>query len=161
MTRVLLLGGTTEAATLARHLAAKGVDAIYSYAGRTDNPADQPLPTRTGGFGGAEGLVRYLKEAGISHVVDATHPFAAGMSRNAIAACTETGLPLCALERAPWTPDDADDWIEVPDIAGAIAALPEEPSRIFLAIGRQNLAPFTAKPWHQYVLRVVDPPQGR
>lgn len=161
MTRVLLLGGTTEASLLARHLATEGIEAVFSYAGRTENPAPQPLPVRVGGFGGPEGLAAYLRTGRISHVIDATHPFAAGMSRNAIAACAATGIPLCAFERPRWAAGEGDEWTGVVDIDGAVAALPEEPARIFLAIGRQSLQPFAAKPWHQYLLRLVDPPKGR
>ncbi|MCU9849429.1 cobalt-precorrin-6A reductase [Defluviimonas sp. WL0024] len=160
MTRVLLLGGTTEASGLARHFAATGVTAVFSYAGRTEAPVAQPLPTRIGGFGGAEGLARYLRAESITHVVDATHPFAAEMSRNAIAACAETGTPLCAYERAPWQAGDGDDWTHVPDLQAAVAALPVTPARIFLAIGKQTLAGFAAKPQHHYLLRLVDPPEG-
>lgn len=158
MARVLLLGGTTEASTLARKLATMGVDAVYSYAGRTDAPVAQPLPTRVGGFGGPDGLAAYLLAEQITHVVDATHPFAAGMSVNAITACTATATPLCAYERAPWEAVEGDDWSFVPDIAGAVAALPEEPTKVFLAIGRQHLAAFAVKPWHQYMVRLVDTP---
>ncbi|MGB3316981.1 MAG: cobalt-precorrin-6A reductase, partial [Albidovulum sp.] len=161
MTRVLLLGGTTEASQLARHFAAKGVDAVFSYAGRTDAPVEQPLPTRIGGFGGVDGLATYLRAESITHVVDATHPFAATMSRNAVSACIDTDTPLCAFERTPWEAGAGDDWTHVPDLAAAVAALPEEPSCIFLAIGRQNLTAFAAKPWHHYVLRLVDAPQGK
>lgn len=158
--RVLLLGGTTEASLLARRLAQDRVDAVFSYAGRTGVPVPQPLPTRIGGFGGAEGLERYLAEERITHVVDATHPFAAQMSRNAVIACTAAGVPLCAFERAPWRAGPGDDWRHVTDLAGAVAALPERPLRVFLAIGRQNLDAFAAKPQHHYLLRLVDPPQG-
>jgi len=158
MTRVLLLGGTTEASQLARALAAAGIDAVFSYAGRTGAPVEQPLSTRIGGFGGPEGLVRCLREEGITHVVDATHPFAARMSRNAVEACGTANVPLCAFERAPWAEGPGDDWRHVPDIAGAVAALPDAPAPVFLAIGRQNLEPFAAKPQHRYLLRLVDPP---
>src|SRR5690606_25742976 len=154
MTRVLLLGGTTEASQLARALAAAGIDAVFSYAGRTGAPVEQPLPTRIGGFGGPEGLVRCLREEGITHVVDATHPFAARMSRNAVEACGTANVPLCASDRAPWAAGPGDDWRHVPDIAGAVAALPDAPAPVFLAIGRQNLEPFTAKPQHRYLLRL-------
>jgi precorrin-6A/cobalt-precorrin-6A reductase len=160
MTRVLLLGGTTEAAALARAMAADGMDAVFSYAGRTAAPAPQPLPTRIGGFGGVEGLVDYLRTEGITHIIDATHPFAAGMSRNAIAAAREVGMPLIAYERAPWIAGEGDDWREVADIDAAVAALPEDPARVFLAIGKQTLAPFATKPQHHYLLRLVDPPEG-
>ncbi|GAA4499186.1 cobalt-precorrin-6A reductase [Gluconacetobacter tumulicola] len=158
MTRVLLLGGTTEASQMAHDLSEAGADAIFSYAGRTASPARQPLPVRVGGFGGVEGLAAYLREAAISHVIDATHPFAARMSRNAVEACAAVGIPLLAFERAPWVAAEGDDWCAVADIADAVAALPDEPARIFLAIGRQSIDAFAARPQHHYLLRLVDPP---
>ncbi|MCC8936093.1 cobalt-precorrin-6A reductase [Bradyrhizobium sp. Arg68] len=160
MTRALILGGTTDANLLAEAIARAGIDALYSYGGRTRAPAEQPLPTRSGGFGGADGLADYLRRERITHVVDATHPFAAEMSRNAVAACAQTATPLLALERAPWSKAPGDNWIEVEDIASAVAALPERSARIFLAIGRQHIAPFAARPQHAYTLRFVDPPEG-
>jgi precorrin-6A/cobalt-precorrin-6A reductase len=143
--RVLLLGGTTEAMAMARALAAARVEAVYSLAGRTVAPEAPPLPTRIGGFGGAEGLARYLMAGAISHVIDATHPFAARISGNAAAA---------------WVPGPGDRWTAVPDIAAAVAALPAAPARIFLAIGRQEIAAFAAHPQHHYLLRLVDPPEA-
>jgi precorrin-6A/cobalt-precorrin-6A reductase len=158
MPRVLLLGGTTEAARMARALADAGVDAVYSYAGRTEAPVAQPLPVRVGGFGGAAGLVDYLRAEGISHVIDATHPFAAQMSQNAVDACAETAVPLVALEREPWQAGEGDRWTPVPDLVGAVTALGEAPRRVFLAIGRQTLEAFAGAPQHHYLLRLVDPP---
>lgn len=160
MTRILLLGGTTEASRLARALADAGIDAVFSYAGRTEAPVAQPLPMRIGGFGGVEGLAAYLTHEAITHVVDATHPFAAQMSRNAVEACAATGTPLIVLERAAWAAGPGDDWHHVADIEAAVTALPDTPARVFLAIGKQTLAPFAAKPQHHYLLRLVDPPEG-
>jgi precorrin-6A/cobalt-precorrin-6A reductase len=158
--RVLILGGTSEANLLAASAAGAGLDAIYSYAGRTQVPVNQPLPTRIGGFGGAGGLVDYIRRHQITHVVDATHPFAVEMSRNAVAACATTGTALIALERAPWQRSPGDNWIEVEDVAAAAAALPEQCARVFLAIGRRYLAPFAARPQHAYTLRFADAPDG-
>jgi len=160
MRRALILGGTGDANRLADALARAGIEAIYSYAGRTKIPLPHALPTRIGGFGGAQGLAEFIRTEAISHVIDATHPFAAEMSRHAVEACTATATPLLALERPPWTPSPDDRWIEVADIAAAVEALPDAPSRVFLAIGRQHLAPFTAKPQHAYTLRFVDAPDG-
>lgn len=160
MTRALILGGTADASLLAAEIARAGIDAVYSYGGRTRAPADQPLPTRIGGFGGVSGLVDYIRRENITHVIDATHPFAAGMSRNAVEACAETGVPLIALERAPWAKAQGDEWIEVLDVNAAVAALPEAPVKVFLAIGRQHIAPFASKPQHAYTLRFVDPPEA-
>jgi precorrin-6A/cobalt-precorrin-6A reductase len=159
--RALILGGTSDANRLADALARTRVDAIYSYGGRTQTPNSQPLPTRIGGFGGIAGLADYIGHQRITHVVDATHPFAAEMSLNAIAACAATGTPLLAFERAPWVKTPGDHWIEVRDVVAAAAALPAARTSVFLAIGRQHLAPFAAKPQHAYTLRFVDPPHGQ
>ena len=159
--RTLILGGTADANSLAVAIARAGIDAVYSYGGRTAAPDEQPLPTRIGGFGGVSGLADYLRHESITHVVDATHPFAAEMSRNAIAACAQTATPLLALERAPWDKTSGDRWIEVADVVSAVAALPDSPTRVFLAIGRQHVAPFGARPQHAYTLRFVDPPDER
>jgi precorrin-6A/cobalt-precorrin-6A reductase len=154
--RVLILGGTSEANRLAAEVAAAGLDAVYSYAGRTQVPVNQPLPTRIGGFGGADGLADIIRQEKFTHVVDATHPFATEISRNALAACAATATPLLALERKPWTKKPGDSWIDVNDVDAAVAALPQARANIFLAIGRQHIAPFTAKPQHAYTLRFID-----
>ena len=157
MTHVLLLGGTTGASQLARALHQAGVPAVFSYAGVTQAPLAQPLPVRVGGFGGVRGLVQYMADHGITHVVDATHPFAAQMSLNAIEACAAAGIPLLALERPAWAPVPGDQWTEVPDMAAAAQALQPQHRRVFLAIGRKQLAAFSSAPDHDYLLRVVDP----
>ncbi len=157
--RVLLLGGTGEARALAAALH-PDVEVISSLAGRVPDPALPVGQVRIGGFGGVAGLTGWLREHRITAVVDATHPFAAQMSRNAVAACAATGTPLIALERRPWAAGSGDDWTHVADIETAAAALPETPERVFLAIGRQHLAAFAAKPQHHYLLRLVDPPEG-
>ena len=156
--KILLLGGTSEASQMARALSRAGHDAVFSYAGRTDAPLAQPLAMRICGFGGVAGLVAYLRAEAITHLIDATHPFAAQMSRNACRACAETGIPYLALERAPWQAGPGDHWTHVADNAGACAALPEQARRIFLAIGKQGLADFADQPQHHYLLRLVDPP---
>jgi precorrin-6A/cobalt-precorrin-6A reductase len=157
---LLILGGTTEATALAQTLADAGIAGVVSFAGRVDRPARQPLPQRVGGFGGADGLAEYLGAHKITHVIDATHPFAAQMSRNAIAACAQACVPLIALTRAPWQPRPGDRWTHVPDIAGAVAALNRPAKRVMLAVGRMHLAQFAPNPQHFYLLRLVDPPKA-
>lgn len=154
-----MLGGTTEATALCRRMAEIGVAGTISFAGRVARPVRQPLPQRVGGFGGVAGLVDYMRTQGITHVVDATHPFAAQMSANAVDACAEADVPLIALTRAPWQAQAGDDWTHVPDIAGAVAALDRAPARVMLAVGRMHLAEFAPNPQHFYLLRLVDPPQ--
>ena len=154
----MILAGTTEATALAHRVAEQGIAATVSFAGRVDRPRRQPLPQRLGSFGGVEGLVAYLHSARITHVVDATHPFAVRMSRNAVGACARTGLPLLALTRPAWTPAPGDRWQTVPDIQGAVAALDQPRKRVLLAVGRMHLPEFAVNPQHFYLLRLVDPP---
>lgn len=132
---------------------------MLSYAGRVDTPRAQPIPTRTGGFGGVDGLVQHVVAQGVTHLVDATHPFAAQMSANAVAACAQAGISLIALTRPAWVAVDGDRWRHASDIPGAVEALHGPPSRVFLALGRMHLAAFARQPQHHYILRLVDPPQ--
>lgn len=157
--RLLILGGTTEARALGQALAEAGIDAVLSLAGRVERPLRQPLPQRVGGFGGVEGLRAYLRAEGITRLIDATHPFAARISYNALAACAAENVPYLALTRAPWQAQAGDNWRHVPDIAGAVATLASPARRVMLAIGRQNLPAFAAQPQHFYLLRLVDPPE--
>jgi precorrin-6A/cobalt-precorrin-6A reductase len=159
--RVLILGGTTDANQLVAAMTGDPrLDPILSYAGRTENPKRPPIAWRVGGFGGIDGLVDYLRREKIVRVVDATHPFAAQMSAHAIAACAAAAVPLLALERAPWQRMPGDRWTEVDDFTAAAEALGDMPRRVFLGIGRTQLAPFAGHPQHFYLVRLVDPPRA-
>jgi precorrin-6A/cobalt-precorrin-6A reductase len=160
MPHLLILGGTTEASALAAACAAHGVTATLSYAGRTAAPAAQPVPVRIGGFGGVAGLTDYLRRERVTHLVDATHPFAAQMSGHAVAAAAAAGVPLLALTRPAWQAQAGDRWTHVPDIAGAVAALDGPARRVMLALGRMHVAAFAARPQHHYLLRFVDRPDA-
>ena len=156
----MILGGTTEATALGAAVAAAGLTGTVSFAGRVERPKRQPLPQRVGGFGGIEGLRDYIAAHAVTHVVDATHPFAAQMSHNAVAACAAANVPLIALTRAPWAAQPGDAWTHVPDIDGAVAALDRPAARVMLAVGRMHLNDFAPNPQHFYLLRLVDPPSS-
>ncbi|WP_176594834.1 cobalt-precorrin-6A reductase [Sphingobium sp. EM0848] len=158
MSHILILGGTTEASALARALAEGSKRAVLSYAGRTEKPRAQPVPVRVGGFGGIGGLVDYLRREGVTHLVDATHPFAATMSRHAVAAAREAGVAHIMLTRPGWVEASGDSWTHVPDIAGAVGALEGHARRVMLALGRMHVDAFAAQPQHHYLLRFVDVP---
>ena len=156
--RILILGGTTEARRLAEALSQRpDLEVMLSLAGRTAAPLPQPVPYRTGGFGGAEGLAQYMRAEGIGLLVDATHPFAARISGNAAMAAGMAAVPAIALRRGSWQPVEGDRWISVPGVAEAIAALGAARRRVFLAIGRQEAHQANSAPMHSYVVRSVDP----
>jgi len=132
--------------------------AVLSLAGATANPAPAPIPQRIGGFGGPEGLAAYLRAERIDAVVDATHPFAARMSANAVAACRATATPLVVFTRPPWVRQQGDRWIEVATMEEAVDAVGSKRKTVFLTQGRLQLAAFVRAPQHRYIVRAIDPP---
>lgn len=159
--RILIIGGTVEAAQLAAGLENDPIfEPITSLAGRTRDPAPLPGTVRTGGFGGPEGLAHYLTAAEICAVADATHPFAEQITRNAAEACRTTGVPYLRLERPPWKREPEDHWIDVADAEEAARRLDGHGSRVFLSIGRQELLPFENLRDIWFLLRMIDPPSG-
>jgi precorrin-6A/cobalt-precorrin-6A reductase len=162
--RILVLGGTAEAFDLVCALSRRPGSAVtLSLAGRTSRPREAPAPavTRSGGFGGTDGLAAWLRAEGCDLLVDATHPFAAIISRNAATAAEAAGIPLLALRRPPWTRWDGDRWTEVDTLAEAGRALEEVAGgrRILVTVGRQELGPFfaTAPRRRAYLVRSVEP----
>ena len=158
---VLILGGTAEARDLAVLLQERGLRFSSSLAGRVARPRLPVGEVRVGGFGGIDGLRRHLTEAGVTAVVDATHPFAAGISVNAAAACAVAEVPLLRLERPGWAAaPGADRWHWVDDHDEAAATASRVGRRPFLTIGRQSLERFVGPlAEHRALVRVVDPPE--
>lgn len=159
---MLVLGGTAEARTLATRLAADGLDVVSSLQGQVSRPALPAGEVRIGGFGGADGLATYLRDERIERVLDATHPFAATITRHAVQACARTATPLLAIVRPPWAPAPGDRWIPVADVAAAALAVRDAPvgGTVLLTTGRRDLAAFAGDDAHAFVVRAVDPPGG-
>ena len=157
--RILILGGTGEARELAAILAAAGTDVVSSLAGRVRDPRLPEGPVRIGGFGGVDGLAAYLAAEGITAVVDATHPFAEGITVNACRAAAWARVPLLLLRRPEWEADPA--WQVVADIGAAAAAVRDWSGNVvFLTTGRRDLAAFAGDDGHRFLIRTVDPPDG-
>lgn len=158
--RVLLLAGTGEARQLAEKLAAvRNLDVIASLAGATREPKPYPVETRTGGFGGADGLARYIGDQHIDMILNATHPFAEVMSANAARAAGATGTPLLRLLREPWQPAEGDRWLDVTGMAEAVAVLPGD-ARVLFATGRGSVEQIAAAGPRDDIwgaIRIIDP----
>ncbi|HVW46825.1 MAG TPA: cobalt-precorrin-6A reductase [Solirubrobacterales bacterium] len=157
---ILVLGGTAEARELAAELDASGVEVTSSLAGRVANPRLPVGEVRIGGFGGPGGLVRWLDDHEVDAVVDATHPFAEGISANAAQAAPTAGVPLLRLERPGWRERPGDRWTWVPDLDQAAAAIHGLGRRVLLTTGRQGLASFAGVEEAWFLVRCVDPPDG-
>jgi precorrin-6A/cobalt-precorrin-6A reductase len=160
--RLLILGGTAEAAELARAAVARFGDALEvttSLAGRTERPSALAGRVRFGGFGGAAGLVAYLIENGVDRLIDATHPFAARISAAARIACEQANVPRLMLQRPPWRRHPLDRWIEVDSIATAAAIVGRTGRRAWLTVGATELAQFSTATTVHFLVRVVDSPR--
>ena len=158
--RVLILGGTTQASQLAQLLGSRDeYDTVFSLAGVTKNPVLPTVSVRIGGFGGADGLRDFLRDQAVGAVVDATHPFAAQMSRHTAMACASSGVPLLRIDRPVWTEVEGDRWTHVSSIEDAAAALGDTPRTAFLTTGRKDLGPFQRASQHHYILRSIDAPE--
>lgn len=154
---LLILGGTGEGRRIAESL--RGRDAMISLAGATRTPDALPLPTRIGGFGGEDGFRAFLKEKGISAVLDATHPFANRITERTARVCAQAGLPYVQLLRPPWTPVAGDRWTEIAREEEAAVHIPEG-ATVFLGTGRQTLERFANLTGRTVICRQIDPPDG-
>jgi len=153
MKRILLLGGVTEALAIARTL---GPEHIYSLAGVGRVPTDLTCHVRVGGYGGVEGLAQVVRDEHISLILDATHPYAAQISRNATQAARLCGIPCWALRRPAWQPQAGDDWREVSDWAELVEALRPFKRPLF-TLGRETLQHLDEIPADQrWTLRALD-----
>jgi len=151
--RILLLGGVAEALRIARQL---GPAHVYSLAGIGRVPDDLACQVRVGGFGGAQGLAGYLREAGIDLLIDATHPYAARISANAAHAAKLSGIPCWALRRPAWSAQPGDDWREVRDWAELTDALRPFRRPLF-TLGREPLQHLDEIPPEQFwTLRALE-----
>lgn len=157
--RVLILGGTGEARELAAGLRAAGTDVLSSLAGRTRQPRLPDGPVHTGGFGGADGLAAFLRDEAITHLIDATHPFADVITANAALAARDADVPRLVLRQPAWQPDPS--WDTAADISAAAETVRAWPGEaVFLTTGRRELGAFAADDGHRFLVRAVDPPEG-
>jgi len=158
--KVLILGGTGEAFALAQRLAGiPELAVITSLAGRTREPKLPPGEVRVGGFGGVDGLVAYMKENAVTRLINATHPFAATISENALAAHKESGVPMLRLLRPAWQKQPDDTWIAAANVERAAGICRWLGKRLLLSVGSQEIAAFADLPRAHFFVRMVDPPE--
>jgi len=154
---VLILGGTREARLLAETLAPL-CPVTSSLAGRTGDPAPLQGRVRIGGFGGVDGLIAYLKAERPTHMIDATHPYAARMGRNAILAAAAQGIPLLRLDRPAWQRKEGDHWLEFPDLESLARGLPMLGRHALVTLGGADLATLSLAQGMRLTLRTIDSP---
>lgn len=130
------------------------VRVVYSLAGITQTPrlpltppcALGPSPRiefRSGGFGGSDGLQRWLVEHDTIAIIDGTHPFATKISINARRAADALSLPLFCLVHPTFTRAFDERRNEVrsnDDLQRVLARLPSrQRRRVVLALGAKRV----------------------
>lgn len=152
--KTLLLAGSGEARQVARALAEAGAEVLASIAEAPRDPRPLPVPTRKGGFGGADGFLKVLKDQGISRVLDATHPFAHRITDRSARLCAEAGVPYLQLLRPPWVAGPGDNWQKIGSEAEAANFVPPG-ATVFLATGRQGLEGFANLAGREVICRQI------
>ena len=157
-TFILLLGGTKEAYELHDILLEKNIEVIHSFAGRTKKRRVENLKQRIGGFGGVEGLLEFVTTNRVNIIIDATHPFAERITKNAYAVCSKKQLPLFHYSRPAWESTPDDQWIKQPNFIHAAQWLTKTDKilNVFLAIGHQHVNEFKIADQHQYYVRMIE-----
>ena len=159
--KVLLLGGTAEARQIAEAAVTqlpRDIEIISSFAGRTRRPQDPPGLVREGGFGGAQGMIDYIRKEDVRLVVDATHPFAATISDHAYDACHVAEVSRLQLVRPPWRLPPSARWVEVADMASAAEAISGFAKRVLLSTGTQSISAFAGLEDIWFLVRMIDQP---
>ena len=162
MKRVLVLGGTAEALTIARNIARiQDIEVVYSLAGRTRTPTLPDCPNctvRQGGFGGPSGLARYIDETEIAALIDATHPYAVRMAKNARGASSASGIKLFKYLRPGWEEPATAPWLHAETPAAAARIVDGRFSRVFLSSGQGDIGAFSGLSDIWFLVRGIDPP---
>ncbi|OEJ67697.1 cobalt-precorrin-6A reductase [Magnetovibrio blakemorei] len=156
---ILILGGTAEAVQLAAALSEQrpDLDVTIALSGVTDKPTELPYRVRIGSFGGAEGLAEFLRHQGILAVIDATHPFATQITRNAAWACLAASVPCLHLDRPSWSLPEDTDVVFVPDAEEAARLVARTSSAAFITIGRKHLEAFNGLANVHLLVRLLAP----
>jgi cobalt-factor III methyltransferase len=140
---VWVFSGTGDGNALAAELCGRGYCVIVStasdYGAETASIALPGIEIRSGRLGLAARR-NQLQASGAMAIVDATHPFAAGISDQLIALATELNISYIRYERpAAMMPNFAR---QASDITAAARLATEIGQRIFLATGIKDLATF-------------------
>lgn len=160
--RLLILGGTGEAAELAERAVGQfssRLDVIYSLAGRLEPKGEMTANVRVGGFGGGQGLADFLISEAIDLVIDATHPFAATISANAYDACLTTVIPRLTFVRPPWDLPPGVKYLEADDMAEAARLMSGFARRVLVTTGQKDLATLAGLPGIHFTIRLIEAPQ--
>lgn len=144
---IALMGGTAESREILSRLVARGQRVYFTTATRYALSPDEASSYAANliwavGRMGAEKLRELLAGNRIRLLIDATHPFAAEASRNAIWACQRAGARYIRFERRSIDLPDSPLIIRADDFESAARLACANGQRIMLTIGSKESARF-------------------
>lgn len=145
--KIFVAAGTQDGRELAGYLLAQGyevVASVISKYGESLLQQYQGIEINQQALD-VDGFTEFFAQKGISLLVDASHPYAANASKNAMKACRLAGIPYVRFER-PMTSLAYDKAYYVNSYEEAAAKAAELGERIFLTTGSRNLAVFAKAP---------------
>ena len=154
---IVIFGGTTEGRELSAALSARGVAVTVCVAtpyGREEQGDVPGVTVLTGRRSGEEKLA-LLRTAALC--VDATHPYATGITESVRAACAAANVPYRRLLRRA---GDTSDALLVADAAEAAEYLQNTEGNVLLTTGAKELSAFAALPRERLYARVLPSHEG-
>lgn len=149
MCKILVFAGTAEGYALAEYLyenqAAAHICTATEYG--LKHLKERENFTCSGYRMDGEEMRAFLARHSFSHVVDATHPYAAQVSANIRRACEEQNVPYMRVVREELAPNEEQGQIHyVEDVPGAVEFLKKTQGNILVTTGSKELAAFTSLP---------------
>lgn len=163
MRSVMIFSGTTEGRRLAMALAGKldvHVRVATEYGEQVMGSADG-IDVKAGSCGGPEGIAAAIKEAGCGLVVDATHPYAVGITGHIREGCAKTGTEYVRLKRDE-SSEDTSDMVRVASLEDAIEYLKGTEGPILATTGSNGIGLYAAIPGYRerVTARVLSTPDS-
>ncbi len=151
MNKLLIFAGTTEGRELAEYLDRQGLGAIVCVATEYGEALVDEKTSRHRVMAkrlDKDEMIALFKAEGITHVVDATHPYAAVVTANIKEACKAAGSSYLRLLRAA-SDDQLSDWVSVESVDAAVEFLKDKEGHILAATGSKELGKYCAIPDYQ------------
>jgi precorrin-6A/cobalt-precorrin-6A reductase len=149
--KVWLIGGTRDSATIANLLRGSAISFVATVTTTTAQGLYVDATTVVVGCMDATQMTCFCQDHQIKGVIDASHPYATEVSRQAIAVTTKLNIPYLRYERTPYQPpvvkQQNSKILELDSFEQLLAGDYLTAHRVLLTVGCKALPNF--QPWHQ------------
>ena len=149
MTKALLFAGTTEGREIAQGCREKDIELTVSVATAYGETLIEPADNVhvVSGRKDENGIAALIRETGAQLVIDATHPYAAEVTRTLRTVCAREGVDYWRVLRQE-DHEDLTGCILVDDTRGGVDYLNDTTGNVLLTVGSKELAAYTeVKDW--------------